>query len=209
DPVRAQRELAAGGWFDDDGDGRPENAAGEPFPVVDLLYNTNSSRHADIAIVLGGMWQRTLGVEVALRGKDSQYFKEDLKSGNFMVGRGSWYGDYGDPTTFLDIFRADNGNNDRGYSNPRIDAMLDDAADERDPATRLAKLAAVERVLFTDEVPMLTICQLVQLYMYDPTAVRGISRHPRLVQYLWELEHRAPEPTGPGPKPTDDHTQMN
>jgi oligopeptide transport system substrate-binding protein len=169
-------------------DGFVENLRGEPFPIVDCLFSTNNPRYRNIALALADMWRRRLGVRVELRGKDAKAFKEDLKSGNFMVGRGSWYGDYGDPTTFLDIFRSGDGNNDRGYANPRVDDMLDAAARETDPQRRMDILEACEQLLFEEELPMLVLYQNVQLYMYDPARLRGISPHPRLVQYLWRLE---------------------
>ena len=128
-----------------------------------------------------------MGVTVKLRGTDNKFFSSDLRAGNFMVARGRWYGDYGDPTTFLDIFRSDNGNNDRGYSNPAIDEALDLAAIEQDQVKRFAMLRDVEEQLFTEEVPMLVVCQLLQLYMYDPERVTGLTSHPRLVQHLWRV----------------------
>ena len=187
-PSRARGELAAAGWKDRDGDGVPENAAGEPFPVVDLLYSTSTPRYKNISLALRDMWQRELGVRVELRGKETKFFKEDLRSGNFMIGRGGWYGDYGDPTTFLDLNRTGDGNNDRGYSHPRVDKLLARADDERDPQKRLALLAECERFLFQEEVPLLVLCQHVQVYMYEPGRLGGLSQHPRLVQYLWQME---------------------
>ncbi len=35
---------------------------------------------------------------------------------------------------------------------------------------------------------MLILCQFVQVYMYEPGRLRGLSQHPRLVQYLWQME---------------------
>ena len=55
-------------------------------------------------------------------------------------------------TTFLDIFRTNNGNNDRGFSNPEIDKALDLAAIEQDPKKRLARLRAIEETIFTEPV---------------------------------------------------------
>ena len=42
DPDRARADLAAAGWADRDGDGLVETADGWPFPVIDLLYTTNT-----------------------------------------------------------------------------------------------------------------------------------------------------------------------
>jgi len=196
DPDAARARLAEAGWIDRNGDGMPENEAGAPFPVIDLLYSTNTPRYKNISLALRDMWQRELGVQVELRGKENKSFKEDLISGNFMIGRGRWYGDYGDPTTFLDICKTGDGNNDRGYSHPYVDELLNQAADESDPEKRMATLSECERFLFAEEVPMLVICQLVQLYMYEPgreTGVTGLSNHPRLTQYVWRMKRGAQE----------------
>ena len=37
---------------------------------------------------------------------------------------------------------------------------------------------------------MLVLCQLVQVYMYEPGRLSGLSRHPRLTQFLWQIEVR-------------------
>jgi oligopeptide transport system substrate-binding protein len=134
------------------------------------------------------MWQRELGVRVELRGKENKFFKEDLINGNFMIGRGGWYGDYGDPTTYLDMCRTGDGNNDRGYSNPAVDDLLEQASREPDPRRRLELLAECERIIVEQDVPLLPLCQYVQVYMYEPGRLTGLSKHPRLIQYLWQMK---------------------
>jgi oligopeptide transport system substrate-binding protein len=188
DPDRARAELGAAGWADRDGDGLVENARGEAFPVVDLLYSTNTPRYRNISLALRDMWQRELGVRVELRGKENKFFKEDLKTGNFMIGRGGWYGDYGDPTTYLDMCRTADGNNDRGYSNPAVDDLLQQASREPDPQRRLELLTECERIVVEQDAPLMPLCQYVQVYMYEPGRLTGLSQHPRLIQYLWQLE---------------------
>ena len=187
DPDAARREMQAAGWIDRDGDGRVEDESGAPFPPVEILFTTNTSRYKWISINLKSQWESTLGVSVVLVAKESGFYKEDLRSGAFMIARGRWYGDYGDPTTFLDFCRTGDGNNDRGYSNPAVDDLLARAMEERDPDARFALLSECERIVVAEDVPMLTICQLVELYMYDPAHLRGISHHPRLSQFMGEM----------------------
>ena len=188
DPDRARRQLADAGWVDRDRDGFVQDADGKPFPVIDLLYSTNGSRYRNISLALRDMWQRELGVRVELRGKESKFFREDLKRGNFMIGRGGWYGDYGDPTTFLELCRTGDGNNIRGYSSARVDELLEQAAGEPDAQVRLGLLQECERIIVAEDVPMLVLCQYVQSYMYEPGRLTGLSTHPRLTQYLWKLK---------------------
>ncbi len=45
-----------------------------------------------------------------------------------------------------------------------------------------------ERLIVRDDVPVLVLCQLVQVYMYEPGRVRGLSDHPRLTQFLWQMQ---------------------
>lgn len=185
---RARHELAEAGWIDRDHDGLIENDRGGPFPIIDLLYTTNSPRYKWMALELKAQWERELGVRVELRGADTKFYKEDLKLGKFMIARGRWYGDYGDPTTFLDINKTGDGNNDRGFSSPGFDALLGQAAAERDASKRLRLLERAERLLMEEELPLIPICQLVQVYMYEPGELRGLTDHPRLIQYLWQME---------------------
>ncbi len=130
------------------------------------------------------------GQRVELRPAETKFYREDLKRGRFMIARGRWYGDYGDPTTFLDICRSTDGNNDRKYRSDVVDGLLDEAAVIRDRDTRMRKLAECEEVLFgpDGDHPMIVLCQLMQVYMYEPGRVRGLSTHPRLTQFLWQMQ---------------------
>ena len=131
-------------------------------------------------------------MRIELRGSETKFYKEDLKQGKFMIARGNWYGDYGDPTTFLDLCKTTDGNNDRRYSSSYVDALLDEASRERNVGRRLQMLHECERFLFEEELPMVPLCQLVQVYMYEPGRVHGLSDHPRLTQYLWKMQVTRP-----------------
>ncbi len=194
DPARARAEMEAAGWKDRDNDGIVEDETGHPFPTIDLLYSTNSERYRDLTIALGDMWRRLLGVNVELRGKSSEVFKDDLKNGHYMIARGGWYGDFEDPTTFLDISKTGDGNNDRKFSSGEFDRLLDRAGVEPDPQARFKILYDAERMLVEDELPILPLSHFSTLYMYDPTHVRGLSRNQRLEQKLARIRMVQPEP---------------
>lgn len=154
-----------------------------PFPTVEVIFNADGG-HELIAQSIAKDWQRHLGVNVTLGQKEIRVFREQVKSGNFMVSRGTWFGDYGDPTTFLDISRAGDGNNDRGYADAEFESLMEGAAHELDAPKRMRILSEAERLLMERDVPMAPIFHYVQVYLFDPHRVSGITPHPRQEQYL-------------------------
>lgn len=205
DPDAARRELAAAGWIDRDGDGLVEDAAGRPFPSIDLLYSTGSNRWRDLCLALESMWEPVLGVEIAPRGQESRYYREDLRSGNFMIARGGWFGDFLDPTTFLDLCRTGDGNNLRGYSSARVDALLAEADRERDATRRYELLREAERIVVEEDCPVLPICRFVTVYMYEPGHLEGLTRHAMLDQDLARL--RTPRSSGPATRSREEPSE--
>jgi oligopeptide transport system substrate-binding protein len=187
DPDRARADLASAGWTDRDGDGAAENAAGEPFPVVELLCSTGSY-HEQIAQALQEMWAEALGVRCRIVARESRTYRADLAGRNYMLARGGWFGDYGDPVTFLDLHRTGDGNNHRGFSDPIVDDLLARADREPDPRARMDLLEEAERYTTTEAVPLIPLWRYAQFYLFDPERVRGVSLHPRRVQYLGEIE---------------------
>ncbi|MCH7700872.1 MAG: peptide ABC transporter substrate-binding protein [Planctomycetes bacterium] len=168
DPDEARRLLAEAGY-----------PGGNGIPVIEILYNTGY-QHGKICEALSQMWERELGVRTALVGKEAKTFADDKVNHQFMVARAGWYGDYGDPTTFLDVFATDNGNNDAGFSNDRFDDLLVRAADIQDPGQRLTVLADAEALLIQDEFPAMPLYQYTNLLAIKPH-VSGLYPNPRLM----------------------------
>jgi len=72
----------------------------------------------------------------------------------FMLG---WIADYPDPHNFLDIlFYTGSENNIFEYSNPTLDALLDQAAIEQNRAVRLDMYQQAEQ-LVVDDAPCLPL----------------------------------------------------
>ena len=181
DPDRGRAELDAAGWALGD-DGVRRNAEGKPFPTLEILFSTGSPRYKDLSLALRDMWRRELRIPCEIGGRPGNEYRAQLEKGNFMVARGGWYGDYGDPTTFLDLNRTEDGNNHRGYSNPAYDDLLERAAVEPNPDRRMRLLEEAEVILVEQDLPILPLCTYVTLYMYEPGRLTGLTKHPRLDQ---------------------------
>ncbi len=83
---------------------------------------------------------------------DTQVNYQKLEDGDFDLGSAGWIADYNDPSNFLDVLRTGGGNNYGRYANPKFDALLDQAAAERDLAKRGQILAQAEQMML-DEYP--------------------------------------------------------
>ena len=172
DPEAGRRLLAEAGYG-------PQR----PFPTVELLFNKDGG-HDLTAAAVAKMWERNLGVRVTLAQKEIKVFRDDLKRQNYMVSRAGWYGDYGDPTTFLDLSRSTDGNNDRKYACQEYDDLLNEAAREPDPVRRMRLLHEAEVILVERDLPLLPLYHYVTFYLFDPHKVSGINPHPRTTQMM-------------------------
>jgi ABC-type oligopeptide transport system substrate-binding subunit len=59
------------------------------------------------------------------------------------------------------------------------------AAAELDPATRLGLLSKAEEIIVARDLPLAPIFHFVQVSLFDPHTLRGITPHPRQEQLLF------------------------
>jgi oligopeptide transport system substrate-binding protein len=96
-------------------------------------------------------WRRNLGVEVTVRQLEPENFLYALSQEKDNLFDNGWIADYHDPQDFLDVlFRTGSQNNTGGYSNPQLDALLNKAAIEQDPAVRLQMYQQAEQIIVQD-----------------------------------------------------------
>ncbi len=162
DPQAAKELLAEAGYED-----------GGELKGMSILYNTNGG-HENTAQAIKSMWEEHLGVVVTLEGVESKISADRGRSLDYTIRRAGWYGDYADPTTWLDIRRSDDENNTTKWMNSEYDRLLDQAADATDPDSRLELLRQAESIL-VKESPMVLIFHPVEVALYDPDRVKGLG----------------------------------
>ncbi len=162
-------------------------AGGKGLPTIQVLY-TRDAGHDFIAQSAKKDWEETLGVSVEMIQREIKVFKNDLRSGNYMMSRASWYGDYLDPATFLDINRTGDGNNDRKYSSEAYDGLMARADAATDRAERMRIMKEAERVIVEEDLPLLPVFQYVDMYMYNPHRLTGVTSHPLQDQSVDEMD---------------------
>ncbi len=127
----------------------------ETIPELEILYNT-SEAHKIIAEAISKMWEDVLGIKVTLRNYEWKVLLDALNKYEYSIARGSWIGDYIDPSTFTDIFTSTNGNNRTGFSNARYDSLAHASALTSDESVRAALFYQMEEILL-DELPVIPI----------------------------------------------------
>ncbi len=164
DVEEARRLLAEAGF--------PE---GRGFPVVYYLYRADSDLDQDLAVEMQNMFRRDLGVTIQLARQEWTVYLNSQQTLDYDMSRSSWVGDYNDPNTFLDMFVTGGGNNNTGWSNPRYDELIASAGRENDRDKRFAMFREAEKILVTDEAPILPLYYYVGIQFYDPERLGGIE----------------------------------
>jgi len=175
DPERARALLAEAGYPD-----------GKDFPSVDLLFNTQEL-HRQIAEAVQQMLRTELNIQVNLFNQEWQAYLASVRSGNYQIARAAWIGDYPDPTTFLDMWLTDGGNNSTGWSSAAYDTLIQQAGRTSDRTEREEIFQQAEAILL-EELPIIPVYHYRNNYLIQPS-VKGwfsniLDRHPYKFLYL-------------------------
>jgi oligopeptide transport system substrate-binding protein len=136
---------------------------GEDEPLLlELRYNT-SGIHRRVAVAVAAMWKQVLGVNTELVNEEWKVFINNRSMGVVtQVFRGGWIADYADPSSFLDLFLADNSLNYTFYEGSDFELLMKSAS-MASGQTRMELLHRAEDQLLKDMV-------VIPLYYY-------VSRH--------------------------------
>ena len=83
-------------------------------------------RHKKIAVAATSMWKQNLDfVDVDLINQEWKTYLDSRRNGNYEMARARWCGDYNEASTFLNLRKSTNSNNNARYKNPEYDAIMD------------------------------------------------------------------------------------
>jgi oligopeptide transport system substrate-binding protein len=156
---------------------------GKGLPKIELSYNSNNVGHKIIAEAVANTWKTELGVEVELVGVEGTVFNSFRQELKHMIARDGWICDWNDPTSMLDLLKSTSGNNHTGYNNPDYDALLDQAAQAPDAASRSKILHDAETMIMND-IPAAPIYYYTNNFMLK-SYVSGACFSPLGNQFFW------------------------
>lgn len=155
DPEEARRLLGESGF-----------ASASAFPEINLLTTDSDSGRRE-AEALQAMWNKHLGIQVRIQQREWTTYLQRQFDGDFDLAVAGWIGDYLDPTTFLEMWIKDGGNNNTGWHSPAFEELLTQAENTADPRRRLETLSRAEHLLL-DDTPVLPIYFYATNYLIRP-----------------------------------------
>jgi oligopeptide transport system substrate-binding protein len=156
-------------------------------PIVFTDLGTGSYVGADIA-AMAQMWEQNLGVTITVENLEPNFYYDQIYAGNHgQLFSGGWCADYPDPENFADVlFHSGSQQNNGGYSNPGLDALLEQARVEQDVDKRMAMYQHAEQMLVDDAAALWTTHSLS--YQLVKSYVKGYNFTPidiPIERYMW------------------------
>ncbi|WP_373948240.1 ABC transporter substrate-binding protein [Vibrio pomeroyi] len=144
-----------------------EAGYGKDNPLkFNLLYNT-SENHKKIAVALGSMWKKTLGLSVTLENQEWKTYLSSKDSGDFEVARAGWCGDYNEASSFLTLMKSNNTTGGVHYDSAAYDQIIDKALNSTSEEERKALYLEAEALMAKD-MPIAPIYQYVKSRLLNP-----------------------------------------
>jgi len=162
DSFAKARELLAAAGF----------PGGRGFPSLEIMTFTNELNQR-LLEAIQQMWKRELGINITLSLKEQRVWLDDERQRNYALSGARWIGDYVDPSTFLEVFLSNSGNNATGWSNPTYDRLVRAASAETEPGRRRSLYQEAEAILLA-EAPIIPIYHGTRTFLIHPS-VKGWS----------------------------------
>jgi oligopeptide transport system substrate-binding protein len=160
DPSKAKALLREAGY-------------GDGFEAELLLTPTTGNRRL-FDVLQASL--RGVGIELKPAFRERAVYFRERRTGNFQIVRADWWADYLDAENFLYPLFHSASKPWTGYSNPKVDQVIDAARATIDPSKRLALYQDAEKGII-DDMPWVFLWHTVSSSAYQPW-VMGQAFHP-------------------------------
>lgn len=159
------------------------DAAG--YPAVNgvrfhIAMKTSTDANTRLMVAVMQQQLREVGIALDIRSFEFATFFSDVQHGAFQMYGLRWIGGNEDPDIFEYAFHSSkfppNGANRDYYSNPRVDALIDQARREIDPQTRKPLYAEVQSIL-AEDLPYINLWYLDNVLVHT-NRVRNLRLNP-------------------------------
>lgn len=124
---------------------------GVSLPTITINASGYIGYENPVVSALVDMWRNNLGIQVEVRYLEPVDFSATARKQHDQMVMYGWCADYPDPENFLDVlYHSDSDFNVSGYANAQVDALLEQARTEVDPANRIALYQQAEKLLLED-----------------------------------------------------------
>lgn len=156
-------------------------------PIVFTDGGTGTYVSPDVA-AMAEMWQQNLGVTITVENLEPNFYLDQIYQDNHgQMFSSGWCADYPDPENFADVlFHSGSSQNNGGYSNPQLDALLEQARVEQDVTRRIAMYQQAEQMI-VDDAPVLFTTHSLSYQLVKPY-VKGYVFTPidiPIERYMW------------------------
>ncbi len=167
-----------------------ESTYGGAENLPQIIYTDSgigSYVNTDVAAIVQ-MWEQTFDIEIIVENIEPNFYYDQIYAGEHgQIFRGGWCADYPDPENFADVlFHSDSAQNNGGYSNPKLDTLLESARIEPDIMKRIALYQEAEQIIVNDAPVLFTTHSLsyqlvkpyVKGYIFTPISIP-------IYRYMW------------------------
>jgi oligopeptide transport system substrate-binding protein len=124
---------------------------------LELGLNSGGGANVPLAEFMQEQWRTVFGIEVRITSMDSfSSYLARLTEDPFDIFRLGWGADYPHPNNFLtDLISCTSGNNNMGYCNPEVDALLAEAATKANLEEQIPLYNQAQELVMADS-PIIT-----------------------------------------------------
>ena len=116
-----------------------------------LLEAGTDAQAREFAEYTQQMYKKNLGIDLKVEYVDWAVAQKRADQFDYQITGVAWSGDYNDPNTFFDMFMTGANIVATGWSNPKYDKLIKDAADTVDPEKRTEFFKQAEKILLVDD----------------------------------------------------------